>query len=733
MYFRVRNLAGPTAALLSALILPATPARGQNGQEARLVAVNHPITSNVVQVITSQVTAGRNNEVRRLTTIVFDFTPDGKDANSTDAQFGECLNLAQFIHGLKGQVDTIAFVHGKVSGHSVLPVLACEHLVMSKDARIGEVVTEGVAPLGKTQRTAYEATFGHPVSQFAIVQKMFDRDVQLRKGKYKQGGQVYFVDGRDAAKVALVSDLAPVPGAQAGQYGLFTGLQAVELGLCEVLAESTQELAEAYGLPPLRPLIAYDKQPVAYRYTITGEVTGAVRESFKSMLRNIKAEKGNTLILTLDCGGGDLNAAKDLAYDLIAAQTGEDPIKIVAFIPNKAPDTATFIALACSEIVMSRRKDAIDPQHPEETREAEIGDFEVVVNSLKGEADAFRTALRDIAEKQGYPGILVDGMFDRNLEIVRAHNAKNKDHRKLMSRTELDASKGEWIDDGTVKPKGQLLTLNATKAAEVGLARFVVDNRDVKEVYALYGVDPTTVRELTPGWLDQFAAYVRREWVTVLLVVIGFTGLLLELKMPGLTIPGIIAALCFILVFWAHSRIAGQTAIALAILLFLLGLVLVGLELFVLPGFGVCGIVGVGCMLAGLALVAFDKVPALNDGAAWERFGMKVSQYLLGMIGAFSLAFLIARFLPKVPYANRLLLAPPTDKPDSPEAVLPGASEAAGLLGAIGTTNTTLRPAGVVRFADKFVDVVSDGGFVPAGTRVQVIEVEGTRIVVKEV
>ena len=63
----------------------------------------------------------------------------------------------------------------------------------------------------------------------------------------------------------------------------------------------------------------------------------------------------------------------------------------------------------------------------------------------------------------------------------------------------------------------------------------------------------------------------------------------------------------------------------------------------------------------------------------------------------------------------------------------PGAGAAAELLGAIGTSNTALRPAGVVRFGDDFVDVVSDGGYVAAGSRVQVIAVEGTRIVVKEV
>ena len=112
---------------------------------------------------------------------------------------------------------------------------------------------------------------------------------------------------------------------------------------------------------------------------------------------------------------------------------------------------------------------------------------------------------------------------------------------------------------------------------------------------------------------------------------------------------------------------------------------------------------------------------------------MRVSQYLFAMMGAMALAFLIAQFLPQVPYANRLLLTAPPSGPRPPIELLPGAGEAAELLGAIGTANTPLRPAGVVKFGDKFVDVVSDGGFIPAGTRVQVIAVEGTRIVVKEV
>jgi hypothetical protein len=137
------------------------------------------------------------------------------------------------------------------------------------------------------------------------------------------------------------------------------------------------------------------------------------------------------------------------------------------------------------------------------------------------------------------------------------------------------------------------------------------------------------------------------------------------------------------------------------------------------------------CMLAGLGLVTFDKVP--QTGGEWTELGVKVSHYLFAMIGAFALSFAIAKFLPKVPYANRLMLSPPPEHAVGSAAALPGASEAAELLGAVGTSNTSLRPAGVVRFGDKFVDVVSDGAFVPAGTRVQVVAVEGTRIVVKEV
>jgi membrane-bound ClpP family serine protease len=207
-------------------------------------------------------------------------------------------------------------------------------------------------------------------------------------------------------------------------------------------------------------------------------------------------------------------------------------------------------------------------------------------------------------------------------------------------------------------------------------------------------------------------------------------------KLPGATIPGVIAAICFVLFFWAHfmapSHVGGQI-IVLALLLFLLGLVLIGVEIFVLPGFGFVGVSGILLMVIGLGLATVERMP--QNSSDWLSLGASLSQFGLGMVVALIGAILLARYLPHIPVANRLMLAPPGERIDASDeaSVLPGVEQAAALLGAIGASVTDLRPAGMARFEEQFVDVVTDGSFIPAGARVQVIEVEGNRIVVKEV
>jgi membrane-bound serine protease (ClpP class) len=105
----------------------------------------------------------------------------------------------------------------------------------------------------------------------------------------------------------------------------------------------------------------------------------------------------------------------------------------------------------------------------------------------------------------------------------------------------------------------------------------------------------------------------------------------------------------------------------------------------------------------------------------------------LSLIAAMVSAFVIAMYLPSIPYANRLVLNPPGEGDHEAGGAVGEASPYAAMLGAIGIAETTLRPAGKARFGDDFLDVVAEGDYINPGGRVQVIEIEGTRIVVKEI
>jgi len=740
MTIMARTSVRPLLGVFAWSLLFAAPAFAQNA-EGMFVSVPNPITSEAVARIKAQVNLRiQDSNPRRVSTVVFNFNPDGKPASTAD--FGSALSLQDYI--LKtvnnnASVATVAFVHADTTGHTVLPVLACKELVMAKGVKFGQIVGDTVGPFTEndSKKLIYQETLtarGRG-DLSAIVRKMYDPDVELYSGtstRKDDAGKKIYVDLR--SEKAWVAGAVAVPGVADGQIGFYSADIARSLGLAKSAnLNSRQEVAQEFGLRPTSiiddPL--QGRTPEPFKWVLKGNIDEARRDSVNRVIRDVRRRGGNALILVLECGGNELVAARKLADDLRAAQTGDDALYIVGFIPDTAPAAATVVALGCTEIVMTRGK----PDANGEVKEAEIGDFSQYV-APKGtkpgaaEVEANLKSIRELAESQGYPGVLIDGMFKPELVILRVKPKGDgrQNQRRLMSLEEFEKNKGAWEEEGkVVKPAGQLLKLNATLAQELGLARTTVEDTSAKSVATALGWPEP--KEPDAGWLDKFANFLTLPVVTVLLVVLGFTGLILELKVPGLTVPGIIAALCFILVFWAHSKFSGQTFV-LALLLFLLGLVLVGIEIFVLPGVGACGVFGVLSMLAGLALVTMRHIP--DDAAGWGDLGLKVSQYMVAMVSGVMLSFFIARFLPKLPGGNRLVLEAPVDSGPFGNS-LPGAADAAELLGAIGTASTPLRPAGVVKFGDKFVDVVSDGGFVPAGTRVQVIQVEGTRIVVKEV
>ena len=230
-------------------------------------------------------------------------------------------------------------------------------------------------------------------------------------------------------------------------------------------------------------------------------------------------------------------------------------------------------------------------------------------------------------------------------------------------------------------------------------------------------------------WLDKVAAFFRLLSVNIALITIGLIGLIFEFKYPGSTFPGAVAAICFVLFFWAYSFVGEFTL--LAILLFLLGLVFLGIEVFVVPGLGFSGVAGAVLMFIGLLLVTLDHWP--NDSEDWTNLGSRFGSFAVAMALAIAGAFALTWSLPSLPFFNRMVLAPPNEEEANAHPLSLSNSGSVELLGAIGVAVTPLRPSGKAQFGEQFLDVISDGDYCAPGGRVRVVEIEGKRIVVKEI
>jgi membrane-bound serine protease (ClpP class) len=200
--------------------------------------------------------------------------------------------------------------------------------------------------------------------------------------------------------------------------------------------------------------------------------------------------------------------------------------------------------------------------------------------------------------------------------------------------------------------------------------------------------------------------------VSSLLMTIGLLGIMVEIRSPGFALPGTIGLLSLGLFFWGQwlVRLAGWEEL----LLLALGVLLIGLEVFVIPGFGVAGIAGM------VALVGAGATSSVIIGA--------LGRVALSLLLALAAGLALLRLLPNLPFGRRLVLGTEM-RAESGYASPPQAD--ALVLGRTGIALSPLRPAGVAQIDGERVDVVSDGTFIDAGAAIQVIRVEGNRIVVR--
>lgn len=657
------------------------------------------------------------------------------------SRFYDVYELAKFLSSAQtARIKTVAWIPETLTGHNVVLALACQEIVMHPDAQLGDIGKGAPLDADEQQAVLNLVQKRHnPKVSPALARGMMDRQaklyrVQVQVGAPGQEGRETRIvtpdelealqqGGTVIEKTTVIKD----PGA----LGVFSGTQARNLDMLAMhAADSRAEVADLYHLPPeaLRENFADRADLKVRRIRIEGVIDVLLQTFVERQIDRAVQSGANLLIFEIDSPGGDALASTELAFKI--ADLEQRKVRTVAWVPEMALSGAAMISLGCDEIYMKP--------------DAQLGDA-APINIGKGQQfehvpekvlSVIRSTMHTLAEKKGRPTALAEAMADKDLV---AYRVTNKDNGRVwyMTEAEIQASNGEWVQGPAVREadKDHLLTVNGRRAHELKLAEPPV--QDFDQLKERLGIPPGfNVAAVGRTWMDTLVFVLNNDFVTFLLLVFAIGCVYLELHfMTGLL--GIMAAVAFALFFW--SRFLGGTAGWLEVILFLLGLGCLGLEIFVIPGFGVFGISG-GLLLLASLVMASQTFGSLDPNQDLGKLAHTMGTVILSIVAVVILAMFISRYLPHVPIFNQMILAPPgavdPRHPGEPRLRLDAESQAgsmAGLIGRHGEAMSMLRPAGKAQIDGRFLDVVSEGPFIPQGTPVQVVSVSGSRIVVRQV
>src|SRR6266404_2715922 len=427
---------------------------------------------------------------------------------------------------------------------------------------------------------------------------------------------------------------------------------------------------------------------------LSGEISPPMHLFLRRAIKAAETAEAGAIVFEMNTYGGRLDAAEEITSAL-----NRTTLPTYTFINTNAGSAGSLIALATRHIYMSPVS-AIGAAAPVLSTGADLPATE------KEKTLSYWSALvRNSATRNGHNPDIGEAFMDKEKEVK--------------------------IGDRVVHPKGTLLTLNAQEASEVingkplladGVADSVADlAKKAGLTGALVAVDPTGFERMA-FWITALAP---------LLLLVGIISAYLEFKMPGASMPGIVAAICFALFFAGHylAGLAGWEVVAL----FVLGVVLVLVEiLFFAHSTIVFGVVGVFLMLGALLWAMIDRYPGETFFPTGDMLAIPLRNLFFSLLAATAVILVLARYLPKTNLYRRFALM--TTNPPGPSLAGVPREFATALdvtPGMQGTAQTTLRPSGKARFADHVVDVVTEGEFISADTPITVIQKDGMRVVVK--
>lgn len=649
--------------------------------------------------------------------------------------FAGIRQVARLLSQDVPDLQTVAWVPAPLTGPRGVVALACREMALGAKGEVGDLSAgQPLDPDEQAFLINLANRGNNPLLNEALMLGLLDRRRELVWVRFQGADQQRVTRVLQRPELAELQQRGVVIERvqtlkEPDSPGVLSADKCRSFGIvARLFGDSREQVQQAAGLKPGQMLVesAAGETPRVLHLRLRGRLDRQQVDFAQRQLRSLAGRHINLLLVEIDLDGGEPGLALSLASNL--ADLGAQGVRTVAWIPTAALGAAAILPLGCDAIWMGPRAqwgDAAAGDRPGRRPDAET------------DLRRLALAMAELARPRERSAALAAAMVSNAEPVQIARDAAGR--TVYCTAAELAALGGAWEPRGAVAEcgTGQPLVVSADRANELGLADPPV--ADEQAVAARLGLNPgerwQTARQ---DWVDRLVFALNRPWLTGLLLLVALLLFYFEAHLPigAFAIGGV---LCFALFFW--SRFLGGTAGWLEVVLFVIGLLCLGVEVFLLPGFGVFGVAGGGlCLLAVIMAMQTVVIPQ----TAGDLRGFAESIFVLGgaCAGVVALAAVAGRYLPEMPLLSRLVLTPPGLPPEStgpqlrPELVghgSPGSPPGHEWLGRQGRAASILRPAGRAEFEGVPVDVVSEGPFIPAGRPVVVIELRGNQVVVREV
>ena len=431
-------------------------------------------------------------------------------------------------------------------------------------------------------------------------------------------------------------------------------------------------LASAVVLGPLALPVPAQNRHTVYRVPVTGVIELGLAPYIERSVSEAAAAGASAIVLDIDTPGGRVDAAERIADAL-----SDSEVPVYSLVNRRAFSAGALIALSTSRIYM-RPGSVIGAATPVDGSGKKAP--EKIVSAMRSE-------MRALAEAQGLDPTVAAAMVDEDVEI-----------------------------EGVVE-SGKLLTLTTSEAVALDYA---VEIEDLDALLAALGYSGADVVTSKVNWAEQLVRFFSNPIVAPFLLSLG---LLAEIKTPSFGMAGLAGVISLSLYFGSHL-IVGLAGLE-DMLIFGAGVVLLGVEALVIPGFGLFGVAGIAAVAAGLFMSMLGSLPTASEDTSSGM--ILTTTVLLVLVSAWALI----RTLPKTSRLAKsgIFLLQRTDRAIGYES----AEVRDDLMDSVGTAITDLRPSGTALFGDERIDVVSESEWITEGTQVRVISAEGYRHIVRAV